>query len=226
MRAGTTQSDPECGRQLQLDRPQVVPRRRCARHLPELLAQAPDGYRAPAAGCLPDGARNRMFLQRLRTSSAATHAFERGQIRQCRRVAGGRGGRGVPTIIEMGQPHPAGPRFLGGATSMRGLTARPPCPASEGVRRLIDQPLMRNVLADLAVEGRGRHTIVAMRIAGATDNALRNGDQALLRRVGLAAAKVLGVQERSTTPPKRWSAPGRQRLCRDSGCPGSTRRRG
>jgi putative acyl-CoA dehydrogenase len=54
---------------------------------------------------------------------------------------------------------------------------------------LIDQPLMRNVLADLAVEAEAA-TMVAMRMAGATDNAIR-GDQteALLRRIGLAASK-------------------------------------
>jgi putative acyl-CoA dehydrogenase len=54
---------------------------------------------------------------------------------------------------------------------------------------LIDQPLMRNVLADLAVEAEAA-TMVAMRMAGATDSAVR-GDQtaALLRRIGLAASK-------------------------------------
>src|SRR6202022_2570362 len=62
---------------------------------------------------------------------------------------------------------------------------------------LIDQPLMRNVLADLAVEAEAA-TIVAMRMAGATDNAVC-GDQteALLRRIGLAASKY-GVCKRAT----------------------------
>ena len=48
---------------------------------------------------------------------------------------------------------------------------------------------MRNVLADLAVEAEAA-TIVAMRMAGATDGAVR-GDvrETLLRRIGLAAAK-------------------------------------
>jgi putative acyl-CoA dehydrogenase len=54
---------------------------------------------------------------------------------------------------------------------------------------LIDQPLMRNVLADLAVEAEAA-TMVAMRMAGATDSVVR-GDpkEALLRRIGLAASK-------------------------------------
>jgi putative acyl-CoA dehydrogenase len=54
---------------------------------------------------------------------------------------------------------------------------------------LIDQPLMRNVLADLAVEAEAA-TIVAMRMAGATDAAVRGDErETLLRRIGLAASK-------------------------------------
>jgi putative acyl-CoA dehydrogenase len=54
---------------------------------------------------------------------------------------------------------------------------------------LIDQPLMRNVLADLAVEAEAA-TIVAMRMAGATDAAVRGDErETLLRRIGLAAGK-------------------------------------
>jgi putative acyl-CoA dehydrogenase len=54
---------------------------------------------------------------------------------------------------------------------------------------LIDQPLMRNVLADLAVEAEAA-TILAMRMAGATDAAVRGDErETLLRRIGLAAGK-------------------------------------
>jgi putative acyl-CoA dehydrogenase len=48
---------------------------------------------------------------------------------------------------------------------------------------------MRNVLADLAVEAEAA-TIVAMRMAGATDAAVRGDErESLLRRIGLAASK-------------------------------------
>jgi putative acyl-CoA dehydrogenase len=48
---------------------------------------------------------------------------------------------------------------------------------------------MRNVLADLAVEAEAA-TIVAMRMAGATDAAVRGDErETLLRRIGLAASK-------------------------------------
>jgi putative acyl-CoA dehydrogenase len=54
---------------------------------------------------------------------------------------------------------------------------------------LIDQPLMRNVLADLAVEAEAA-TILAMRMAGATDAAVRGDErETMLRRIGLAAGK-------------------------------------
>jgi putative acyl-CoA dehydrogenase len=55
--------------------------------------------------------------------------------------------------------------------------------------RLVDQPLMRNVLADLVLESEAA-TIVSMRLAGATDRALQ-GDQAeeSFRRLGLAVSK-------------------------------------
>jgi putative acyl-CoA dehydrogenase len=55
--------------------------------------------------------------------------------------------------------------------------------------RLIDQPLMRNVLADLTIEAEAA-TTVAMRLAGASDAAVR-GDRAeeSFRRLGLAVSK-------------------------------------
>ena len=64
---------------------------------------------------------------------------------------------------------------------------------------------MRNVLADLAVEAEAA-TILAMRMAGATDNALR-GDarEVLLRRTGLAAGKYWSASAPPRTPRRRWN---------------------
>src|SRR6201996_5355765 len=89
---------------------------------------------------------------------------------------------------------------LGSATSMRTGLTRAIYHAQHRKAfgaYLIDQPLMRNVLADLAVEAEAA-TMVAMRMAGATDAAVR-GDQkeSLLRRIGLAASKYW-VCKRST----------------------------
>ena len=56
-------------------------------------------------------------------------------------------------------------------------------------KALVDQPLMRNVLADLVVESEAA-TTVAMRLAAATDAALAGDEQeAMLRRLGLAVSK-------------------------------------
>jgi putative acyl-CoA dehydrogenase len=55
-------------------------------------------------------------------------------------------------------------------------------------RRLADQPLMANVLADLAVEAEAA-TMLAMRVAGAFDRAAGDPAEAALRRLATAAAK-------------------------------------
>ena len=97
----------------------------------------------------------------------------------------------MPTIIEMVNLTRLD-CTLGSATSMRtGLTRA----IHHAQHRkafgayLIDQPLMRNVLADLAVEAEAA-TMLAMRMAGATDRAVRGDErETLLRRIGLAAGK-------------------------------------
>jgi putative acyl-CoA dehydrogenase len=158
-----------------------------------VLAQAPSGlscFMLPRV--LPDGTRNRMFLQRLK-DKLGNHANASGEVEYDHATAWlvGEEGRGVPTIIEMVNLTRLD-CTLGSATSMRtGLTRA----IYHSQHRkafgayLIDQPLMRNVLADLAVEAEAA-TMVAMRMAGATDSVVR-GDQkeALLRRIGLAASK-------------------------------------
>ena len=81
---------------------------------------------------------------------------------------------------------------LGSATSMRSGLTRAIHHAQHRKAfgaYLIDQPLMRNVLADLAVEAEAA-TMLAMRMAGATDSAVRGDErETLLRRIGLAAGK-------------------------------------
>ena len=97
----------------------------------------------------------------------------------------------MPTIIEMVNLTRLD-CTLGSATSMRTGLARAIHHAQHRKAfgaYLIDQPLMRNVLADLAVEAEAA-TMVAMRMAGATDAAVRGDErETLLRRIGLAAGK-------------------------------------
>src|SRR5246500_2520289 len=166
-----------------------------------VLAQAPGGmscFMLPRI--LPDGSRNRMVLQRAK-DKLGNHANASSEVEYDGAIAWlvGEEGRGVPTIIEMVNLTRLD-CALGSATSMRtGLTYA----VHHAQHRkafgsyLIDQPLMRNVLADLAVEAEAA-TIVAMRMAGATDNAVRGDEtEALFRRIGLAASKYW-VCKRST----------------------------
>jgi putative acyl-CoA dehydrogenase len=158
-----------------------------------VLAQAPGGlscFFLPRI--LPDGSRNRMFLQRLK-EKLGNHANASSEVEYDGATAWlvGEEGRGVPTIIEMVNLTRLD-CTLGSATSMRtGLTRA----IQHAQHRkafgayLIDQPLMRNVLADLAVEAEAA-TVLAMRMAGATDRVVRGDErEALFRRIGLAASK-------------------------------------
>lgn len=158
-----------------------------------VLAQAPGGlscFFLPRI--LPDGTRNRMFLQRLK-DKLGNHANASSEVEYDGAIAWlvGEEGRGVPTIIEMVNLTRLD-CTLGSATSMRTGMMRAAHHAQHRKafgEYLIDQPLMRNVLADLAVEAEAA-TMLAMRMAGATDRAVRGDErETLLRRIGLAAAK-------------------------------------
>ena len=192
VRAGTTQANPNAdGSHTLTGHKWFTSAPMCDIFL--VLAQAPGGlscFMLPRI--LPDGTRNRMFVQRLK-DKLGNHANASSEIEYDGAVAWlvGEEGRGVPTIIEMVNMARLD-CTLGSATSMRSGLTRAIHHAQHRKAfgaYLIDQPLMRNVLADLAVEAEAA-TIVAMRMAGATDRAVR-GDQreALLRRIGLAASK-------------------------------------
>ncbi|HWF27716.1 MAG TPA: acyl-CoA dehydrogenase family protein [Mycobacterium sp.] len=188
-----------------------------------VLAQAPGGLSCfVLPRVLPDGSRNRMFLQRLK-DKLGNHANASSEVEYDGAIAWlvGEEGRGVPTIIEMVNLTRLD-CTLGSATSMRtGLTRA----IHHAQHRkafgayLIDQPLMRNVLADLAVEAEAA-TIVAMRMAGATDKALR-GDQneALLRRIGLAASKYWVCKRATPHAAEALECLGGNGYVEDSGMP-------
>ncbi|MEU6083540.1 acyl-CoA dehydrogenase family protein [Streptomyces sp. NPDC047108] len=158
-----------------------------------VLAQAPGGltcFLMPRV--LPDGTRNRMHLQRLK-DKLGNRSNASSEIEYDGAVAWpvGEEGRGVRTIVEMVNMTRLD-CVLGSAAGMRaGLrqalhhTAHRRAFGAE----LADQPLMRNVLADLAVESEAA-TVLAMRLAAATDRAQAGDEQeAALRRLGLAVGK-------------------------------------
>ena len=188
-----------------------------------VLAQAPAGlscFLMPRV--LPDGTRNRMFLQRLK-NKLGNHGNASSEVEYDGAVAWlvGEEGRGVPTIIEMVNLTRLD-CTLGSATSMRqGLTRAIHHAAHRKVfgEYLIDQPLMRNVLADLAVEAEAA-TIVAMRMAGATDAATRGDErETLLRRIGLAAAKYWVCKRATPHAAEAMECLGGNGYAEDSGMP-------
>ncbi len=119
----------------------------------------------------PDGERNRIEIQRLKDklgnrSNASSEVEFRGAWARLL----GEEGRGVQTIIEMVN-HTRLDCCLGAATGLRAGTAAAIHHAqhrSAFGKRLVDQPLMRNVLADLAIESEAA-TISALRCARAFD---------------------------------------------------------
>ncbi|MEV7124552.1 acyl-CoA dehydrogenase family protein [Streptomyces sp. NPDC093260] len=155
-----------------------------------VLAQAPAGltcFLVPRV--LPDGARNVFRLQRLkdklgnRSNASAEVEFDGTWARRV-----GEEGRGVRTIIEM----VAATRLdcvLGSAGLMRQAVAQAVhhCAYREAFGgRLVDKPLMRNVLADLALESEAATTL-ALRLAAAYDD---GGEQErALLRIAVPTAK-------------------------------------
>jgi putative acyl-CoA dehydrogenase len=102
----------------------------------------------------------------------------------------GEPGRGVPTIIEM-VGHTRLDCVIGTAAGMRWAVANATHHAagrSAFGRTLIDQPLMRNVLADLAIESEAA-TVLAMRLSRAYDEAEVDESAQLLKRLATAIGK-------------------------------------
>jgi len=139
----------------------------------------------------PDGERNRLHLQRLkdklgnRSNASSEVEFDGAWARLV-----GEEGRGVPTIIEMVN-HTRLDCVVGGAGGMRDAVEHATHHAAHRSafgRRLIDQPLMRNVLADLCVESEAA-TVTALRLARAFDNPEDDEAEELFKRLATGVSK-------------------------------------
>jgi putative acyl-CoA dehydrogenase len=140
----------------------------------------------------PDGERNRFRLQRLKDKLGnRSNASSEIEFDSASAWLVGEEGGGVRTIIEMVN-HTRLDCVLGGATGMRAGVAQAIHHASHRSvfgRELSEQPLMRNVLADLAVESEAA-TISAMRLARAYDEAIGGDpDAQQLKRIANAVLK-------------------------------------
>ena len=135
---------------------------------------------------LPDGSRNTIKLQRLKDKLGnKSNASSEVEFEDTVGWLVGEPGRGVPTIIEM-VGHTRLDCVIGSATGMRAAVANATwhtAHRSAFGKLLVDQPLMRNVLADLCVESEAS-TALAMRLARAYDE-----DDRAIRRLGTAIGK-------------------------------------
>ena len=137
-----------------------------------ILAQAPAGltcFFLPRF--LPDGTRNALHIQRLKDKLGnRSNASSEVEFHGATAWAIGEAGRGVPTIIEMGN-YTRLDCALGSAGLLRQAVVQAAHHAAQRSafqKRLIDQPLMTNVVADLAVESEAA-TALVMRLARAYD---------------------------------------------------------
>jgi putative acyl-CoA dehydrogenase len=139
---------------------------------------------------LPDGTLNAIRIQRLK-DKLGNHANASSEV-EFAGAAGwlvGEDGRGVPQILEMGTLTRLD-CALGTAGLMRGAVALALHHCSERKafgKRLVEQPLMQNVLADLALESEAA-TALAIRLARAIDRQ-DDAHEALMRRVLTPVAK-------------------------------------
>jgi putative acyl-CoA dehydrogenase len=156
-----------------------------------VLAQAPGGlscFLLPRI--LDDGTRNGFYIQRLKDKLGnRSNASAEIELEGAWAVMVGEEGRGVRTIIEMVN-HTRLDCVIGSAALMRQAVAQAThhtAHRSAFGRLLSEQPLMVNVLADLAVESEAT-TLLMMRLAGAFDR-VTDPQQAAFKRLALAVAK-------------------------------------
>jgi putative acyl-CoA dehydrogenase len=157
-----------------------------------VLAQAPGGL---SCFLLPrwrsDGLKNAMQIQRLKDKMGnVSNASSETELRGALSWMVGKEGRGVATIIDM----VAMTRFdcmVGSSAGMRQAVAQAMHHCAHRAafgKRLNDQPLMQNVLADLAIEHEAALAFT-MRIAHALDRREEEESEALLVRIGTAVGK-------------------------------------
>jgi putative acyl-CoA dehydrogenase len=139
----------------------------------------------------PDGNRNALRINRLkdklgnRSNASAEVEFDGAWARMI-----GDEGRGVPVIIEMVN-HTRLDCVLNSAGLLRAAVAEATHHAAHRStfgRRLIEQPLMQNVLADLCIESEAA-TLIGMRLARAYDDAAGDEQQARFKRLATAVSK-------------------------------------
>ncbi|MCH8506707.1 MAG: acyl-CoA dehydrogenase family protein, partial [Ectothiorhodospiraceae bacterium] len=157
-----------------------------------VLAQAPEGL---SCFLLPrwrrDGTLNAIRIQRLKHKLGNhSNASSEVEFQDAEAALIGAPGRGIPTIIDM----VAQTRLdcmIGSASLMRQAASQALHHArhrSAFGKPLIEQPLMENVLADLALESEAS-LLMMLRVAEAMEQANESDSEAALARIGTAIGK-------------------------------------
>ncbi|MCW2666433.1 MAG: acyl-CoA dehydrogenase protein, partial [Frankiales bacterium] len=158
-----------------------------------VLAQAPAGlscFLVPRI--LPDGTRNVFRIQRLKDKLGnRSNASSEPEFDGTTAWLVGEEGRGVRTIIEMVSMTRLD-CVIGSASGMRAAVTQAVHHASHRSAfggLLVDKPLMRNVLGDLALESEAATTLM-LRLAGAVDRATRgDAEEQAFKRLAVAVGK-------------------------------------
>lgn len=144
-----------------------------------------------ASGWLPDGTRNRLKIQRLKDKCGnKSNASSEVEFYDLHATMLGEEGRGIRTIIEM-----AHVTRLDFAIGSSGLMRQALSQAIHHTtnrrafqRSLVDLPIMRNVVADLAVESEAMMWM-SMRLAAALDREHADRTEGLISRICTPVAK-------------------------------------
>ncbi|MBX7149918.1 acyl-CoA dehydrogenase family protein [bacterium] len=156
-----------------------------------MLAQAPGGltcFLVPRFR--PDGSQNSIFIQRLKDKVGnKSNASSEIELEETYGVRVGDEGRGVPTIIQMVN-HTRLDCVIGSTAYMRQATVQAIHHARYREafgKKLIEWPLMQNVLADLSLEVEAS-AVTMMKLASLYDDNASDADKAL-RRIATAISK-------------------------------------
>lgn len=139
----------------------------------------------------PDGSRNNFFIQRLKDKLGnRSNASSEIEYDRTFAILVGEEGRGIPTIIEMVHHTRLDCTQAAAGLMRQGLSQS----IHHAMHRkafgklLIHQPLMRNVLADMALESEAT-TAMAFRVASLYDSASESSDGLTLARIAVAVSK-------------------------------------
>jgi putative acyl-CoA dehydrogenase len=139
----------------------------------------------------PDGSRNTFYLQRIKDKCGnRSNASSEMEYASTWAILVGEEGRGVRTILESAD-YTRLDFAVGSAALLRQALSLAIFHAEHRMafgKRLVDHPMMKNTLADLALESEAA-TLLAMRLASAMDGAEKDESERLLARILTPVAK-------------------------------------